>query len=67
MVHFPVLLVIRRFWEGIGFLQWTTPARALAFALTVGLVIAIAAMLFYAVERPARTRLRDQMGKLAPA
>ena len=67
MVHFPVLLVIRRVWERMGFSQWTTSARALAFALTIGLVIAIAAMLFYAVERPARTRLRDQMGKLAPA
>jgi peptidoglycan/LPS O-acetylase OafA/YrhL len=38
-----------------------------AFVATVVLVIALAAMLFYAVERPARMRLRDRMGKLAPA
>ena len=41
--------------------------KALAFAITVSLVIALAAMLFYGVERPARMRLRDRMGKLAPA
>jgi peptidoglycan/LPS O-acetylase OafA/YrhL len=34
---------------------------------TVALILALAAMLFYVVERPARTRLRDQIGKLATA
>jgi peptidoglycan/LPS O-acetylase OafA/YrhL len=34
---------------------------------TVVLILALAATLFYVVERPARSRLRDQMGKLAPA
>jgi peptidoglycan/LPS O-acetylase OafA/YrhL len=67
MVHFPVLIVIRRFWERLDMLQWTAAGKALAFAITVGLVIALAAMLFYVVERPARMRLRDRMGKLAPA
>jgi len=66
MVHFPVLLVIRRFWERAGIGDWNASARALAFLLTVAFVIALAAMLFYAVERPARMRLRDRMGKLAP-
>jgi peptidoglycan/LPS O-acetylase OafA/YrhL len=32
---------------------------------TVALVIAVSAMLFYVVERPARTRLRDRAGKIA--
>jgi peptidoglycan/LPS O-acetylase OafA/YrhL len=38
-----------------------------AFVMTVVLVVALAAMLFYVVERPARSRLRDRMGKFAPA
>jgi peptidoglycan/LPS O-acetylase OafA/YrhL len=67
MIHFPVLLVTRRFWERVGFLQWSASGKALAFAVTVAMVIALAALLFYVVERPARMRLRDQMGRLAPA
>jgi peptidoglycan/LPS O-acetylase OafA/YrhL len=67
MVHFPVLLVLRRFWERAGFAEWPASGKAAAFAATIVLVIGLAAMLFYLVERPARTRLRDRMGKLAPA
>jgi peptidoglycan/LPS O-acetylase OafA/YrhL len=67
MVHFPVLIVIRRLWERLGFAQWQPAGRMFAFMATVALILALAAMLFYVVERPARTRLRDQMGKLAPA
>ncbi|HEY7244207.1 MAG TPA: acyltransferase [Xanthobacteraceae bacterium] len=66
MVHFPVLIVMRRVWERIGLDGWTGPARIAAYAATIALVIALAALLFYAVERPARTRLRDQFGKLQP-
>ena len=67
LVHFPVLIVIRRFWERVGFAGWGGAARAAAFLATVALVIALAALLFYLVERPARTRLRDRLGKLATA
>jgi peptidoglycan/LPS O-acetylase OafA/YrhL len=67
MVHFPVLIVIRRLWERLGFAQWQPAGRMFAFMATVALILALAATLFYVVERPARTRLRDQMGKLAPA
>jgi peptidoglycan/LPS O-acetylase OafA/YrhL len=67
MIHFPVLLVTRRFWERLGIAQWTASGKAVAFAVTVAMVIALAATLFYVVERPARMRLRDQMGRLAPA
>jgi peptidoglycan/LPS O-acetylase OafA/YrhL len=67
MVHFPVLLVLRRFWERAGIAEWNASSRAAAFLATVMFVIALAAMLFYAVERSARMRLRDRMGKLAPA
>src|SRR6516165_5724286 len=67
MVHFPVLIIIRRLWEWLGFAQWQAAGRIFAFTATVVLVLALAATLFYVVERPARSRLRDQMGKLAPA
>jgi peptidoglycan/LPS O-acetylase OafA/YrhL len=67
MVHFPVLIVIRRLWERLGFAEWQPVGKIFAFLATVVLVVALAAMLFYVVERPARTRLRDQMGRFAPA
>jgi peptidoglycan/LPS O-acetylase OafA/YrhL len=67
MVHFPALLVIRRLWQRLGFPDWSMPAKVLAFVASIGVVIALAALLFYAVERPARMRLRDRMGRLAPA
>jgi len=67
MVHFPVLVVMRRLWERLGFAGWAMPGKAMALLATVGLVIAIAALLFYAVERPVRMHLRDRLGRLAPA
>jgi peptidoglycan/LPS O-acetylase OafA/YrhL len=67
MVHFPALLVIRRLWQRLGFPDWGMPARIFAFAASIALVIALAALLFYAVERPARMRLRDRLGRLAAA
>jgi peptidoglycan/LPS O-acetylase OafA/YrhL len=67
MVHFPILIVIRRLWEWLGFAQWQAIGHIFAFTATVVLILALAATLFYVVERPARSRLRDQMGKLAPA
>ena len=67
MVHFPLLIVIRRLWERLGFAGWNTLAQALAFLATIAIVIAAAAMLFYLVERPARSRLRDRLGVLGPA
>jgi peptidoglycan/LPS O-acetylase OafA/YrhL len=66
MVHFPVLIVIRRLWERLGFAGWGTVGQSLAFVVTVTFVIAVAAAMFYLVERPARTRLRNRMGVLAP-
>jgi len=67
MIHVPALLVLRRFWERAGFMHWPASAKAGAFAVTIGTIIALAAMLFYLVERPARMRLRDRIGRLAPA
>jgi peptidoglycan/LPS O-acetylase OafA/YrhL len=65
MVHFPVLLIMRRFWERLGIAEWPASAKTTAYAATIALVIALAALLFYVVERPSRTRLRDQFGRLA--
>jgi peptidoglycan/LPS O-acetylase OafA/YrhL len=67
MVHFPVLILIRRLWDRLGFGQWQAAGKSLAFFITVALVITLAAMLFYFVERPARTRLRNRMGVFVPA
>ena len=63
IVHFPVLLLIRRLWDRLGFAGWSFAAQTLAFLATLALVIVLAALLFYVVERPARTRLRDQLGR----
>jgi peptidoglycan/LPS O-acetylase OafA/YrhL len=62
MVHFPVLIVIRRLWERLGFAEWGVAGKTFAFLITLALVIGLASMLFYLVERPARKRLRNQMG-----
>ncbi len=67
MVHFPVLIAIRRFWERLGIAEWHSAGRIFAFLATIALVVACAAILFHVIERPARTRLRDRMGTLAPA
>ena len=67
MVHFPLLIAVRRLWERLGFAGWGSAGHSLAFAATVPFVIAVAAGLYYLVERPARTRLRNQMGVLAAA
>lgn len=67
IVHFPALLVIRRLIEALGYNEWSSPAQTLAFAGSAGGVIALAAVLFYLVERPARQHLRNRMGVLAPA
>jgi peptidoglycan/LPS O-acetylase OafA/YrhL len=67
MVHFPVLIIIRRVWEQLGFAHWPATGKIFAFIITVALVLGLAAMIFHVVEGPARTRLRDRMGKFAPA
>jgi peptidoglycan/LPS O-acetylase OafA/YrhL len=67
MVHFPLLIAIRRVWERLGLAAWGSVGRTLAFAATVAFVIAAAATLFYLVERPARARLRNRLGVLVPA
>jgi peptidoglycan/LPS O-acetylase OafA/YrhL len=67
MVHFPVLIVVRRFWERLGFAEWGPAGKVSAFLATDLLVVALAAVLFYLVERPVRARLRDRMGSLKRA
>jgi peptidoglycan/LPS O-acetylase OafA/YrhL len=67
MVHFPILIAIHRLCERLGFDEWPQAGKICAFVATVALVVALAAVLFHFVERPARTHLRDRMGRLAPA
>lgn len=67
IVHFPALIVIRRLLESLGYEAWGRIGQALACAGTVGVVIVLAAILFYLAERPARQHLRDHAGVLAPA
>ena len=64
MVQYPVLLLSKRFWERLGFLGWHPAGQMVAFVATVGITILLAAALYYAVERPARSRLRDRLGEL---
>src|SRR5262249_37183778 len=67
MVHFPILIIIRRLWEWLGFAQWQGIRHIFSFAATVVFILPLAARLCYVGERPAGSRLGDQMGKLAPA
>ena len=67
MVHFPALLVLRRLLEAMGLQSWGEPGHLLAMLAAFMLCIALAAALFYVVEHPARTRLRDAMGVFATA
>jgi peptidoglycan/LPS O-acetylase OafA/YrhL len=66
-VHFPVLIIIRRFWERLGLAEWGPAGKVSAFLATELLVVALAAVLFYLVERPVRARLRDRMGSFKTA
>lgn len=62
MVHFPVIVGIRRLWERLGSTEWGVAGKTFALLITVALVIGLATMLFYLVERPTRKHLRNQMG-----
>lgn len=67
MVHFPVLLIFRRVCEQMDLIGEGVVAQMLGLIVALTLVVLAAALLFYLVERPARRRLRDQFGVLAPA
>jgi peptidoglycan/LPS O-acetylase OafA/YrhL len=67
MVHFPVLIILRRPLEWLGFAQWGGREKILTFAGVILLVIAIAAAMYSVVEKPARQKLRNRLGVLAPA
>jgi peptidoglycan/LPS O-acetylase OafA/YrhL len=67
MVHVPVLIVCRRLYDVMGYASWSVPGQRAAFFGAMVLVIMVATVMFYAVERPARQRLRDRMGVAEPA
>ena len=66
VVHFPIILVLRRVAERIagpaGFASGM--ARWAMFLVAMAVVIAAAALLFYGVEQPARRRLRNLFGRM---
>jgi peptidoglycan/LPS O-acetylase OafA/YrhL len=66
MVHFPILIVLRRIYERLGFSDWNWSARGMALLATYIIVIVVAALVYYLVERPMRVYLRDRMGILSP-
>jgi len=64
LVHFPILLVLRHGSEhflGVG-LRESEAMRLIMFLISLGLVIGAASLLYYLVEYPTRTRLRDLFG-----
>lgn len=65
MIHFPILLVLRRVYEEFGYATWSAPLKGVAFIVAIVTVIVAAAVLYHAIERPMRTRLRNRMGVLA--
>jgi peptidoglycan/LPS O-acetylase OafA/YrhL len=66
VVHFPIVLVLRHVTERFagpsafasGLSRWGM------FLLAIGVVIALAALLFYTIEQPARRRLRNLFGRI---
>lgn len=65
MVHFPVLIVLRRIYEAMGYAQWSPSLQMAAYVATFAIVIAAAALLYYVIEHPTRTRLRNAFGVLS--
>jgi peptidoglycan/LPS O-acetylase OafA/YrhL len=64
MVHFPVLLVLRRALDASGWQAWSPPLQTVANLTAILVVLTVAAALFYFVENPARRRLRNVMGRI---
>ncbi len=67
IVHAPLLFVLRHGLEQIGLQSWAGPMRLVAFLAALVIVVAGAGVLFYVVEQPVRRRLRNSLGKIAPA
>lgn len=64
MVHFVVLRAVGRLLEHIGFSKQNAALQFTEYGAACALVICCAAILYFAIERPSRLRLRDAMGKL---
>jgi peptidoglycan/LPS O-acetylase OafA/YrhL len=66
LVHFLVLLILRHGVDHIAAarIAASEAMRLMMFVVSIGSVIGAAALLFYLVEYPARTRLRNLLGKI---
>lgn len=67
LVHFPVLLVLRHGNDKLHLIPKGATEMTFAFFIANLIVFAVACVLFYAVEHPARRRLRNVFGTIGPA
>jgi peptidoglycan/LPS O-acetylase OafA/YrhL len=65
-VHFPILIFTRPLWLHLGFAEWNRVWQTSAYVATITAIVGIAAVAFFIIERPARTRFRNQFGQMAP-
>ena len=54
-----------RLYDALGYAEWSTAGHRLAFVGTMAIVVGVAALSYYTVERPSRQRLRNRMGVIA--
>jgi peptidoglycan/LPS O-acetylase OafA/YrhL len=66
LVHFPVLLVLRHGSDKLHLISESATGSTVAFLIANAVVIAAACVLFYAIEDPARRRLRNVFGTIGP-
>src|SRR5262249_61868036 len=59
MVHFPILIIIRRLWEWLGFAQWQGNGHIFSFPAPVVFILALPAKAFYVWGRAPPGPLRE--------
>ena len=64
MVHFPVLRALGIVLRPERLAVMSPLAMIAAYAFAVGICVAVAAVLYYLVERPLRVRLRNAIGEM---
>jgi peptidoglycan/LPS O-acetylase OafA/YrhL len=67
MVHFPVLRTLNIVLRPERLLSMGPFAAVAAYAASIAICVACAAVLYYAIERPLRSRLRNVVGEMPPA
>jgi peptidoglycan/LPS O-acetylase OafA/YrhL len=62
LVHFTLLNLVRRGLQTLGLDAWSPALKTLVCFGFMAAIVAAAATLYYAIERPARSRLRNAFG-----